>query len=58
MVAAGAAAGFSLLDDAAVLEDQDQIHFGRVHLRFHLASSLPGPASPEEGENTQIYGQM
>jgi hypothetical protein len=35
------------------LEDNDQIHFGRVHLRFRL--SLPGATGEE---NTQIYGQM
>jgi hypothetical protein len=41
------------------LEDKDQIHFGRVHLRFHLASSLPRPArpGPDAEENTQVYGQ-
>lgn len=43
------------------LSDKDDIHFGRVHLRFHLASSLqqdmttnimgPGDDTPE----TQIY---
>jgi predicted component of type VI protein secretion system len=42
------------------LEDKDQIHFGRVHLRFHLASSLSSPAEPgaDQEENTQIYGQQ
>jgi hypothetical protein len=42
------------------LEDKDQIHFGRVHLRFHLASSLatPGQAGPDEDEGTQIFGQQ
>lgn len=35
------------------LQDNDEIHFGRVHLRFHLSS----PGSDGE-ENTQIYGQM
>jgi pSer/pThr/pTyr-binding forkhead associated (FHA) protein len=43
------------------LEDKDQIHLGRVHLRFHLASSLPPAAAPpgaesDEATNTQIYG--
>jgi hypothetical protein len=40
------------------LADNDQIHFGRVHLRFHLASSLPAPVQPDEEENTEIYGQL
>ncbi len=40
------------------LVDNDQIHFGRVHLRFHLASSLPAPVPPDEEENTEIYGQL
>ncbi len=41
------------------LVDKDQIHFGRVHLRFHLASSLSAPAQsgPDREENTQIYGE-
>ncbi len=41
------------------LADKDQIHFGRVYLRFHLASSerpLEQPDSEEGEENTQIYG--
>lgn len=42
------------------LADKDQIHFGRVHLRFHLASSLSAPArsDADEEENTQIFGQQ
>jgi hypothetical protein len=39
------------------LQDKDEIHFGRVHLRFHLASSLAAPPDPDREENTQIYGQ-
>ena len=43
------------------LEDKDQIHLGRVHLHFHLESSLPpaasgpGADSDDEATDTQIY---
>ncbi|UCG23900.1 MAG: FHA domain-containing protein [Chloroflexota bacterium] len=44
------------------LEDKDQIHLGRVHLRFHLASSMPPIATEPDADSaevtdTQIYGQ-
>jgi hypothetical protein len=32
------------------LNDKDDVHFGRVHVRFHLGSSL------SQGESTQIFG--
>jgi predicted component of type VI protein secretion system len=31
------------------LNDKDDIHLGRVHVRFHLASSLAG------GQGTEVY---
>jgi predicted component of type VI protein secretion system len=36
------------------LQDMDRIHLGRVHLRFHLASSLMDAASQDEGLDTQV----
>ncbi|MCI0394892.1 MAG: FHA domain-containing protein, partial [Chloroflexi bacterium] len=46
-----------------VLKDKDEIHFGRVHLRFHLASAVAdndptqilSSSHREEGTDTQVY---
>jgi hypothetical protein len=36
------------------LNDMDRIHLGRVHLRFHLSSSLRSATGQSEGTDTEI----
>jgi hypothetical protein len=36
------------------LEDMDRIHLGRVHLRFHLSSSLRSATGESDGTSTEV----
>jgi hypothetical protein len=36
------------------LFDMDRIHLGRVHLRFHLSSSLRSATGESDGTSTEV----